>query len=113
MTAWFSKAARKALISETELCRAARQVAQGQADDLGGGVFKKRLNKNDHRAIVLTRFRDAWVYEYLFAKKDVDNINAAELRGFRMLAKSYAILSDQQVGQLLRGKNWLEICKDS
>ena len=55
MTAWFSKAARKALIPERELCEAVRQVAAGQADDLGGGVFKKRLNRNEHRAIILTK----------------------------------------------------------
>ncbi|MQX98883.1 hypothetical protein FB004_103293 [Sinorhizobium medicae] len=38
-TAWFSKAARKARISDKALCKAIEQVARGQADDLGGGVF--------------------------------------------------------------------------
>jgi hypothetical protein len=42
-TAWFAKAVRKALISDDELCLAMRQVMLGQADDLGGGVYKKRL----------------------------------------------------------------------
>jgi hypothetical protein len=37
-TAWFSKAARKALIDDEELCKSIRQVMLGQADDLGGGV---------------------------------------------------------------------------
>lgn len=54
-TAWFAKAARKAHISDEELCEAIRQVALGQADDLGGGVFKKRLNKNRHRSIILAK----------------------------------------------------------
>jgi hypothetical protein len=45
-TAWFAKAAQKALIADDELCLAIRQVMLGQADDLGGGVFKKRLDKN-------------------------------------------------------------------
>jgi len=35
-TAWFSKAAKKAHISDVELCAAIRQVMLGQADDLGG-----------------------------------------------------------------------------
>jgi hypothetical protein len=77
MTAWFAKAARKALITETELCKAASQVLIGQAEDLGGGVFKKRLNRNEHRAILLTKAADLWVYEYLFAKKDIENIDRA------------------------------------
>jgi len=54
-TAWFSKAARKARISDKAVCKAIEQVARGQADDLGGGVFKKRLNDNMHRSIVLAK----------------------------------------------------------
>ncbi len=52
-TAWFSKAARKARIGAAALIAAIREAVQGQSDDLGGGVFKKRLNKNMHRSIVL------------------------------------------------------------
>jgi hypothetical protein len=52
-TAWFSKSARKALITDVELCTAIRQVMLGQADDLGGGVFKKRLSKNLYRSIIV------------------------------------------------------------
>lgn len=44
-TAWFSNAARKAHIKDGELCEAIREVMRGQADDLGGGMFKKRLNR--------------------------------------------------------------------
>ena len=43
-TSWFTKAAKKAGIRDSELCRAMSQVMVGKADDLGGGVFKKRLN---------------------------------------------------------------------
>lgn len=68
-TSWFSKAAKKSHINDFELCSAIRQVMQGQADDLGGGVFKKRLNGNMHRSIILAKGGRYWVYEYLFAKK--------------------------------------------
>ena len=50
--ALFSKAARKAHINDVELCVAIREAMQGQVDDLGGGVFKKRLNDNMHRSII-------------------------------------------------------------
>jgi hypothetical protein len=113
MTAWFSKAARKALIAENELCRAARQATAGQAHDLGGGVFKKRLNRNDHRAIILAKVVDLWIYEYLFAKKDMENIDKSELQAFRMLVKSYAKLTEPQVQALLLQKAWTEICKET
>ena len=52
-TAWFAKAAGKGRIAEKELCSAIRQAMLGQADDLGGGVFKKRLNKNLDRFSIL------------------------------------------------------------
>ena len=54
-TAWFAKAAKKARISDKALSKAIRLVALGQADDLGGGVFKKRLNDNMRRSIVLAK----------------------------------------------------------
>ena len=109
-TAWFAKAARKARLSDLELCAAIRQVMQGQADDLGGGVFKKRLNDNMHRSIILAKGGRYWVYQYLFAKKDRDNIEADELADFRALAKVYAELSAAQMAQLLKDRDLMEIC---
>ena len=109
-TAWFSKAARKALIADEELCTAIRQVMLGHADDLGGGVFKKRLDKNRSRSIVLARGGRYWVYEYLFAKKDRANIEDRELTEFRRLARIYEKLAEQQVDELIRNHDWMEIC---
>jgi hypothetical protein len=108
-TAWFSKAARKARIKDAELCEAIQEVMKGQADDLGGGVFKKRLNKNMHRSIILAKGGRFWFYEYLFAKKDRANIENNELEDFRILAKSYAALNDEQLAKLLADKDLTEI----
>lgn len=109
-TAWFAKAARKNRISDHELCEAMREVMSGQADDLGGGVFKKRLNKNMHRSIVLAKGGRHWIFAYLFAKKDRANIDDDELKDFRLLAKSYAELSSAQLTKLLEDGTLLEIC---
>ena len=84
-TAWFAKAARKERISEPELRAAIREILRGQADDLGGGVFKKRLHRNMHRAIIVAKGRRIWVFAYLFAKKDRANIDDAELAAFKQL----------------------------
>jgi hypothetical protein len=111
-TTWFSKAAKKAHIRDDELCAAIRQVMLGQADDLGGGVFKKRLNDNMHRSIILAKAGNWWVFEYLFAKKDRDNIENDELVQLRALAKSYATLSAAQIEQLIDGNHLKEICHD-
>ena len=109
---WFAKAAKKAQISDAMLCRAIAQVIAGQADDLGGGLFKKRLSDNQYRSIILARGRSFWVYQYLFTKQDRANIEDDELRAFRALAKGYAALTAEQVTALIAGKDWIEICAD-
>src|ERR1700691_3023565 len=105
-TAWFARAARKAHILDEELCSAIRQVVLGQADDLGGGVFKKRLRQNQYRSIILARTGHYWIYEYLFAKQERANIEDDELAAFRKLVKVYAGLTTHQVNQLIRDDDW-------
>ncbi len=59
-TKWFTKAAKSHSIKDSELCQAIEAVAQGKADDLGGGVYKKRLNQNRDRAIILAKGGVNW-----------------------------------------------------
>jgi hypothetical protein len=112
-TAWFSKAARKAHIADVELCLAILQVMLGQADDLGGGVFKKRLGKNLYRSIVVAKGGRYWVYAYLFAKKDRANMRDDELVDFRALAALYARKTDTDIAKELQFKELVEICHDN
>ena len=109
-TAWFAKAARKAGIKDDELCEAIREVMKGQGVDLGGGVFKKRLNRNMHRSIILAKTAGHWIYEYIFSKSKRDNIDADELQDFRKLVRAYSALTDQQLSKLLESKDLVEIC---
>lgn len=111
-TAWFNKAAKKAEIKDADLNLAIRQVMEGQGTNLGGGVFKKRLNGNNHRSIILAKGECYWIYEYLFAKKDLDNIDDNELHDFRKLAKLYAELSVEQIERLVKNKSLIEIYYD-
>ena len=111
-TAWFTRAARKASIGDDELCLAMQQVMAGQADDLGGGVFKKRLNDNMHRSIIVAKGGRYWVYAFLFAKQDRANISPDELMAFRKLAAAYAQMTVSDVNTGLRNGDLLEICHD-
>ncbi len=111
-TAWFSRIAKKAHIKDDELCKAIKQVMKGQCDDLGGGVFKKRLNENRHRSIVLAKGRKYWVYAYLFAKQDRDNIDNDELEAFKKLAELYKSKTDADIQKELESKELVEICRD-
>jgi hypothetical protein len=109
-TAWFNKAAKKARISDTELCAAIRQVMLGQCDDLGGGVYKKRLGKNLYRSIVVAKGGRYWVYAYLFAKQNRANIANHELLRFRALADLYARKSEVDIARELNLEELTEIC---
>lgn len=111
-TAWFAKASKKAHISDDELCSAVRQVMLGQADDLGGGVFKKRLSKNQYRSLILARGRQYWVYAYLFAKQDRANIEDDELLSFRALAGLYARKTENDLAKEVQLKELVEICHE-
>jgi hypothetical protein len=108
----FSKNAKIAHITDGDLCDAIQEVMAGQSVDLGGGVYKKRLNKNQHRSIILAKGGEYWVYEYLFAKNDRDNIDDVELEMFRLLAKGYQGLKKPQLAKLIEEKHLLEICHD-
>jgi hypothetical protein len=84
----------------------------GQADDLGGGVFKKRLGKNLYRSIIVARGGRFWVYAYLFAKKDRANIDDDELVDFRALAALYGRKTGADIAKELQLKELLEICHE-
>jgi len=111
-TRCFFKAAKKALIKDGELCGAMAEVMKGQTDDLGGGVFKKSLNRNKHRSIVLARGRRYWFYVYLFAKNDRENIDNDELDAFRDLADVYAAKTEVEITKEVAAKELVEICHD-
>ncbi len=108
-TAWFAKAAKKARINDEELCAAIRQVMLGHADDLGGGVFKKRLKDNRHRSIIIAKGGKYWIYVYLFAKKDRDNIGIDELLEFKKLATLYSHQTDSVIDAEIENGDLLEI----
>ena len=56
-----------------------------------------------HRSIILAKAGKGWVFEYLFARKDLNNIEDDELVQFGALAKNYAMLNDMQIRQLIDG----------
>jgi hypothetical protein len=112
-SAWFAKAAKKARIDDVALCKAIAQVLAGQVDDLGGGVFKKRLSNNQYRSIILARGGDYWVYAFLFAKQDMANIADDDLARLRALAKQYGAMTQAQADAQVADGHWIEICRSA
>jgi len=89
-----------------------RQVMLGQADDLGGGVFKKRLGKNLYRSIIVAKGGRYWVFAYLFAKRDRANIEDKDLANLRAFAALFARKTDADIAKELQLKELVEICHD-
>ena len=106
-TSHFRRQAKDAGISDSELCDATTELQKGQGDPLGGGVWKKRLDKNRQRAIVLTKVDGFWVYVYLFAKKDRENITPKELTLFKKLSGDY---QSADLDRMLKNGDLHEIC---
>lgn len=111
-TKWFVKAAQAHNVADSELCQAIQCVRCGQAENLGGGIYKRRLSCQRDRAIILAKGGANWIYTYLFAKQDRTNINDKELSQFKELAKHYAELTDDAINKLLSNKALVEICHD-
>ncbi len=93
---------------------AASDARPGQADDLGGGVFKKRLSRNLYRSIIVAKGGRYWVYAYLFAKQDRANANIDddELVAFRQLAVLYSRKTPADIAREMQFKERVEICHD-
>lgn len=111
-TRWFDRAARAAGIVDLSLLVAAREAWLGLAVDLGGGVFKKRINRNLHRAIVLVPQGCNLIFVYLYSKQDRANIARDELVGFRDLANVYSGLTDAELQTVIASGELVELNDD-
>lgn len=62
--------------------------------------------------IVVNRVGDLWVFVYLFAKSDRENIDDRELRDFKRLARDFGKASSTEIDRMLALKELMEICND-
>ena len=107
----FAKQARQSGLADKALCKAFAQALLGQADSLGGGIYKKRLNDNLHRAIILVK-TDHWgVFEFLYAKQDKTDLSLDELKAFRMLAETMLGLDGEDVAVAMKDGTITEIMR--
>jgi hypothetical protein len=109
----FAKEAAKRKISDNELCAAISEIqASPKTYSLGGEVYKKRLNDNMDRSIVLAKGGVHWFYAHLFQKKNQDNISDNELDAFKEAAKVLGKLSGAELDAAVKAGKFQEICHD-
>ena len=113
---WFARFAKKEGIDDKTLIDVIANAEVARIDaDYGGDVIKQRIARahegksGGYRTVILFREGDKAFFIYGFAKKDLDNIDKADVKGFKKLAKVMLSLSDGQLEMMLKRKEIEEI----
>jgi hypothetical protein len=120
---WFQRFTRKEGTADAVLREAITRAEKGQIDaDLGGGVIKQRIAKpgqgrsKGYRTIIFFR-RGTFpggraFFVYGFAKSQRANIDDDEKVQFKEAAKHVLALTEQQLAELLKRGDFLEVKSD-
>ncbi|MDR1147984.1 MAG: type II toxin-antitoxin system RelE/ParE family toxin [Spirochaetaceae bacterium] len=113
---WFSRFAKKAGIDDGTLRGIVDELEAGKWDaDLGSGVYKKRIAKQDegkrggYRIIVFFKNGTRTFFSYGFAKSVQGNISEKEVRVLRETSKEILNVSDAVLKSRIDTGNWIEI----
>jgi hypothetical protein len=113
---WFAKFAAGESISDTMLWEIVKDAEAGKIDaDYGGGVIKQRLARPNegksggYRTIILYRKGEKAYFVYGFPKSERANIDKAEVRAFKDLAKLTLALSEEDITKLIKNGAYKEI----
>ena len=117
---WFARFTRKEGISDTTLCEVVKNAETGKIDaDYGGSVIKQRIARpgegksGGYRSVILYRKGEKAFFVYGFLKSERANINAAEEREFKKLAKVTFAFSDDELTKLVKTGAYTEVqCDD-
>ena len=116
----FAKFASKEGISDAKLRNAVQDAEAGNIDaDYGGGVIKQRIARPNegksggYRSVILYYRGKRAFFVYGFPKSKRANIDEAEERDFKDLAKVLFALSDNEIAKLVNTGLYEEIkCHD-
>lgn len=111
-------------IADTDLCKAAADVMRGEFEaDLGGGVIKKRVARNQGksggaRTIIFFKtdknlfFYDGWAKDG--TRKSAKEIEDDELLAYKKLAKGYLKAGEEAMKQLTKSGTFREVnCREN
>ncbi|MDA8092844.1 MAG: type II toxin-antitoxin system RelE/ParE family toxin [Betaproteobacteria bacterium] len=118
-TRHFSRWMRKTELTDSALCNAVAEMAQGLIDaDLGGGVVKKRVGlagrgkRGGARTLVATNKGNRWFFVFGFEKNDRANIADDELEALQDLAEQLLARTVRQLDEAVKDSSLQEICHD-
>ncbi len=110
---------RKTELTDSSLCAAVLEMAQGLIDaDLGGGVVKKRVGlagrgkRGGARTLVATNKGNRWFFLLGFEKNDRVNISAEEKEALRSIAQDLLARTGKDLDAQVEDGTLQEICND-
>ena len=116
-TRHFARWMRKTELTDSALCSAVAEMAQGLIDaDLGGGVVKKRVGLAGHgksggaRTLVATNKGTRWFFVLGFEKSDRANIAPDELEALQNIAHELLARTGAQLDLAVSERVLEEIC---
>jgi hypothetical protein len=116
---WFNKFAKDEGIPDGKLWDAIMDAERGLIDaDYGGGVIKQRIARpgegksGGYRSIILFRSGKKAFFVYGFPKNARDNINKAEEREFKALAKEVFSQSESSLQALIKRGAFVPVKRD-
>lgn len=119
-TRYFSRWMRKTGLTESALCGAVAEMAEGLIDaDLGGGIVKKRVGlagrgkRGGARTLVATNKGTRWFFLYGFEKNDRANITDDELEALKEIAEQLLARTGKQLDEAVRDGSLQEICHEN
>ena len=62
-----------------------------------------------YRVIVFFKSEERTFYEYCFSKSDRDNINEKDLRDFKIRARNYLSMTDEQIEWNKKMRTFMEV----
>lgn len=116
-TRHFARWMRKTELTDSALCSAVAEMAQGLIDaDLGGGVVKKRVGlagrgkSGGARTLVATNKGARWFFVFGFEKSDRANIAPDELEALQNIAHELLARTGSQLDLAVSERVLEEIC---
>lgn len=115
----FNRWMRKTELSDSALCQAVAEMAQGLIDaDLGGGVLKKRVGlagrgkRGGARTLVATNKGSRWFFVFGFEKNDRATIADDELEALQDIAAVLLARTGRQLDEAVEDGSLQEICHE-
>jgi len=118
-TRHFCRWMRKTGLTDSSLCSAVAEMAQGLIDaDLGGGIVKKRVGlagrgkRGGARTLVATNKGNRWFFIFGFEKNERANIADDELAALQDIATVLLARTGRQLDEASEEGSLQEICHD-